>query len=175
MDFLLVSLFRTLYFSTLLRHHLKDHALAFSPNSNVVSQRLSSVFTFGAVRQNPYEPGSPGVTMVYRGYDEALTRSHPAVSDTDSKAVSGSKQAEGTPLPMGDGITAPGPAIPEGPRRHLHTNPPGRSASMGRQPSVPYGESEGEYTDLILIVHGIGQGVRDSNYRIRPTASTGAY
>lgn len=113
------------------------------------------MFSFGAVRPNPYDAGAPGVTMVYRGHDEALARSHPHPHPN-----AGTATTESVPLPMamGDGVNAPGPAIPESlsPMKHmrLRTEP-----DQNGRPSTPFNESQGEYTDLVLIVHGIGQGV----------------
>lgn len=137
------------------------------PSNSIVSRSLSSVFTFGTVRQSPYDAGAPGVTMVYRGWDEAFSRSRAtnssainATSKTNSSKQLG-PEGENTPLPMGDGITAPGPVIPENPRNHLRTEAPASSIPMGRESSASFAaDSEGEYTDLILCVHGIGQGVR---------------
>lgn len=87
--------------------------------------------------------------MIYRGYDEALGRSRPASDDP-------AKSRQISPA-LGNGVGAPGP--------ELSTSLPGSpmfggsSMTMERRSSRVTSDRD-EYTDLILMVHGIGQGVR---------------
>ncbi|KAF9516435.1 hypothetical protein BS47DRAFT_662714 [Hydnum rufescens UP504] len=101
-----------------------------------VPRRLTSFFT---VRSN-VNPQT-GATIAYRGYDQAATR---AVSKHDVKNA--------PPNMLGlEGINTPSTALNDGSSgRHLADNGATSDASS---------DIAEEVTDLILIVHGIGQGL----------------
>lgn len=127
---------------------------------SLVSQRLSSIFTFGSAKVSPYEAGAPGVTMIYRGYDEAYARSHPVAPENGEVKGKDSRDVIDS-LPLGDGVNAPGPSVVQRDRDVPPLSPiaPGPDTPLTLRELPP---PEDEYTDLILIVHGIGQGVRHS-------------
>ncbi|KAF8312978.1 hypothetical protein DL93DRAFT_1212391 [Clavulina sp. PMI_390] len=185
--------------------------------SNPASQRFSSMFSFGATRQSPYDAGSPGVVVIYRGYDEVRRRMRAAANGlmgTKATAVPNSvtsspitpvpptlrtnsqqrgklpkvkeasydeieeedEEDDELPLPTGDGIHAPGPDLSSStaswmpPDPNTPFSPPGQKGQKGSRTSYfnmtssvaslnADADDGGEITDLILLVHGIGQGL----------------
>lgn len=129
---------------------------------SALSQRLGSVFGFRP-KASIYSASNPSITTIYRGYDEAH-----AHSQRQSGTPLCDKEST-QPIPTGDGINAPEPTVGDGtvpppglPRSRSSfksknaLNVRARLNSMARESE--FGEDD-EVTDLILIVHGIGQGV----------------
>lgn len=125
-----------------------------------------SVALFGTLRGNRTISPYPAAPLVYRGYDEAIRRaSAPSRPVSTSPTRPSSVPPEFGEIPSGRKSSDSNPAGRHGHTMSLEKNA-GKNASLNANTGKLATESkvgEGgpqEVTDLILVVHGIGQGVR---------------